>query len=104
MYLNYSIHIVLSSEILIRGLLDHLHENNLLAELEQTHVSNSTTCSTNSRVELFYVRVYGVELKKNLEQSSAKHPDRVGTRARSRIDTDLMPLVLRRMIIGLVFS
>jgi len=52
------------SAISIKGIMDHLHENNPFLELEQTCVPNSTTCSTNSTVDLLHGRVYGAELKK----------------------------------------
>jgi hypothetical protein len=53
--------------------MDHLHGNNSFLELEQSCVPNSTTCSTNSTVELLHGGVRGAELEKR-EWSSAKHP------------------------------
>jgi hypothetical protein len=63
----------ISSAISIKGIMDHLHENNSFLELEQNRMSNSTTCSTNSTVKLLYGGVRGVELEKQ-ERSSTKHP------------------------------
>ena len=63
----------ISSVISIKGIMDHLHENNPFLELEQSCVPNSTTCFTNFMVELLHGRVRGAELEKR-ERSSAKHP------------------------------
>jgi hypothetical protein len=63
----------ISSAISIRGIMDHLHRNNPFLELEQSCVSNSTTCSTNSTVDLLHGGVRGAELEKR-ERSSPKHP------------------------------
>jgi hypothetical protein len=49
----------------MRGIIDHLQENNIFLRLELGCMPNSTTCSTNSIVELLYNRVGGAELKKN---------------------------------------
>jgi hypothetical protein len=43
--------------------MDHLHANNLFLELELDFVPNSSTCSTNSTVELLHGKVCGAELK-----------------------------------------
>jgi len=53
--------------------MSHLHENNPFLKLEQSCMPNSTSCSTNSTVELLHGGVRGAELQK-LEQSSPKHP------------------------------
>jgi len=52
----------ISRAILIRGIIDHLYENNPFLELEQSYVPNSIFCSTNSTVELLRSGVRGVEL------------------------------------------
>jgi hypothetical protein len=62
----------ISSAILIRGIIYHLHGNNPFLELEQSGVPNSTTCSTNSTVELLHSGVRGAEMEKR-ERSSNKH-------------------------------
>jgi len=54
----------ISSAISIKGIMDHLHENNPFLDLEQSCVPNSTTCSTNSTVELLYGGVRKAELEK----------------------------------------
>lgn len=53
--------------------MDRPHENDPFLELEQSCVPNSTTCSTNSMVDLLHGVVRGAELKK-WERSSPKHP------------------------------
>jgi len=59
--------------ISIRGIMDYLHENNPVLQLEQSCVPNNTVCSTNSTMELLYDGVRGAKLKKR-ERSSTKHP------------------------------
>jgi hypothetical protein len=57
----------------IRGIIDHFYENNTFPELELGCVPNSTTCSTNSIVELLRDGVGGVELQKR-EQAVPNTP------------------------------
>jgi len=59
----------ISKAILIRGIMEYLHGNNPFLELEQSYVPNSTSCSTNSTVELLHGGVRGAELQKLVKQS-----------------------------------
>jgi hypothetical protein len=54
----------ISKAISMRGIMDQLHGNNSFLELEQSCVPNSTSCSTNSMVELLHSGVCGAELQK----------------------------------------
>jgi hypothetical protein len=64
----------ISRAISIMGIMDHLHENNPFLKLELRCMPKSTTCSTNSMVELLHDKIFGVELKKTRVEQSQTPP------------------------------